>query len=122
MGVYCAGGAIVFLNCNYPKECKIPKGRPKGITPKSIKMELKKGNLRLLVLTNGDVYFVKDGYYFGIELPKFLTKNMFGISVFETIGKINIALLEWGSGRGRMYDRLSNEEADLLQTYLLTLR
>lgn len=112
----------MFLNCNYPNECKIPKGRPKEITPKSISLELKKGNYRLIALTNGNIYLVHDGYYFGIELPKFLTKNIFGISVFETIGKINIALLEWGSGRGRLYDQLGNAREDLLQTYLLTLR
>ena len=112
----------MFLNCNYPNECKIPKGRPKEITPKSISLELKKGNHRLIALTNGNIYLVHDGYYFGIELPKFLTKSMFGISVFETIGRINIALLNWGSGRGRLYYQLSNPDHGLLQKYLLTLR
>ena len=110
----------VFLNCNYPNQFKMPKGKPKEI--KKTKLELKKGTLKLLIDQNNNVWFVQDGYYWGIELPKFLIKNLFGVNIFETVGKINIALLEWGSGRGQMYSQLSNEQQDLLQTYLLTIR
>jgi hypothetical protein len=109
----------MFLNCNYPYECKIPKGKPKNL--KNIKLEIKKGKHKLLIAPMGDIYFVDDGYYFGIELSKFLVKNLFGVNVFETIGKINIALLDWGYGRNK-FAALSTEQQDLLQTYLLTLR
>lgn len=109
----------MFLNCNYPNECRIPKGKPKEL--KHIKLELKKGKLRLIVSTDNNVYFVEDGYYFGIELSKFLVKTVFGVNVSETIGKINVALLEWGDGRSR-FATLSGKEEDLLKTYLLTIR
>jgi len=109
----------MFLNCNYPYECKIPKGKPKNL--KNIKLEIKKGKHKLLITSMGDIYFVDDGYYFGIELSKFLVKNLFGVNVFETIGKINIALLDWGYGRNK-FAALSTEQQDLLRTYLLTLR
>ena len=111
----------MFLNCNYPNGCKIPKGKPNEI--KKVKLEIKKGGLRLIVCQNDNIYFAENGYYFGIELPKFLTEGMFGVNIFETIGKINMALLDWNYGRkGQEYSQLSNKQTDLLQTYLLTIR
>lgn len=112
----------MFLNCNYPNEFSIPKGKPKEL--KQVKLEIKKDKIRLLVSDSGNVYFVENGYYFGIELPKFLVKNAFGVNIFETIGKINIALMGWGCGRNLPVElsTLSRKQEDLLQTYLLTVR
>ena len=109
----------MFLNCNYPNECRIPKGKPKEL--KKAKLELKKGSLRLIVDTNDNIWFASNGYYIGIELPRFIVKNMFGVNVFRTIGNINLALLDWGEGRNRL-TQLSNEQQDLLTTYLLSIR
>ncbi len=113
---------MIFLNCNYPNKCLIPKGKPKGITPKNTEIELKIGKLKLIALHGGYIYFVENGYYFGIDLPRFIKRNPFGIDKFATIGAINLALLDWGDGRGSMYSRLSNEEENLLLKYLMTLR
>lgn len=110
----------MFLNCNYPNECLIPKGKPKEL--KHIKLELKRGNIRLLIDRNDNVYFVENGYYFGIELSKFLVKTIFGINAFRTIGKINMALLGWGDGRDHLYCKLTNEKEELLTLYLFTIR
>lgn len=110
----------MFLNCNYPNECKIPKGRPKDL--KRIKLEMRQGKARLIVDMNDNVWFVDGGYYFGIELPRFIVKNIWGVNIFETVGAINIALLEWEDGRGHKYAQLSRENEDILKKYLLTLR
>lgn len=50
-------------------------------------------------------------------MPKFLSKNAFGIDIFETIGKINLALMDWGYGKNELA-MLSREQEDLLRTYL----
>lgn len=111
----------MFLNCNYPNKCKIPKGRPKEVTPRTIQLEIKQQGVSLYVLKNGNVYFNNQNYYLGIELPKFLKKNMFGVNIFATIGAINIALLEWGDGREHL-SYLNRIEEELLQKYLLTIK
>lgn len=110
----------MFLNCNYPKECKIPKGRPKEL--KKIKLEMRQGKARLIVDMNDNVWLVDSSFYFGIELPRFIVKNIFGVDIFATVGAINIALLEWEDGRGKKYSQLSRENEDILKKYLLTLR
>ena len=110
----------MFLNCNYPNKCSIPKGKPKEL--KRTRLEIKKGNNKIWICENGNVYFEVDrGYYWGIELPKFIVKTPFGVNISETIGKINLALLDWGWGRNELAT-LSNEEEDLLRIYLMTIK
>ena len=110
----------MFLNCNYPNKCSIPKGKPKEL--KRTRLEIKKGSKSIWVCENGNVYFEVDrGYYWGIELPKFVVKTPFGVNISETIGKINLALLDWGWGRNELAT-LSNEEEDLLRIYLMTIK
>lgn len=108
----------MFLNCNFPGECKIPRGKPKGL---KFSLEMKKNGVRLFAENNGNVWLMKDHYYFGIELPKFIVKNIWGVRVFDTIANINLALLDWGDGRDNL-TQLGHGETDLLQMYLLTLR
>lgn len=107
----------MFLNCNYPNECKIPKGKPKGMKPT---LEIKKNGTRLFVESNGNVWLMKDHYYFGIVLRKFIARSMWGVNVTDTIGQINLALLDWGEGRGKL-TQLGNDDVDLLCIYLKSL-
>jgi hypothetical protein len=54
-------------------------------------------------------------------LPKFVVKTPFGVNISETIGKVNLALLDWGWGKNELAT-LSNEEEDLLRIYLMTIK
>ncbi len=110
----------MFLNCNYPHQFQMPKGKPKAL--KKAVLEIKKGNKRLIIDSQNNAWFVSEGYYFGVVLPKFIVKSMWGVKIFETIGKINLALNDWGDGRGNKYARLNSWEEDLLGIYLLTVR
>lgn len=106
---------VRFLNCNYPNGVCIPPGKPKEL--KKVSLELKKGNISLLVEGENKIWFKEKlgnkSYYMGIE---FDIKKTFGaVQEFETIGAVNLALLDWCE------EELCNDKYDLFVKYLRTL-
>jgi len=98
-----------FLNCNYPEKCKIAKGKPKCL--KSHMLQLKYNGFSLIEQKRGVIWFVENSYYWGIELDiKYNRLN--SLKKFETVGAVNIALLDWNG------ETLNNGDEDLLYKYL----
>ena len=64
----------MFLNCNYPNEFIMPKGKPKEL--KSKKLEIKKGNLTLIVDQNDNIYFVQAYAGFGVGPSHLVAKSL----------------------------------------------
>jgi hypothetical protein len=91
----------------------MPKGKPKGLKP-YLTMSL--NNCKLVATYDDKIYFINDGYYFGIDLKSFIVRNNFMLRVTETINNINTALLNWNN------TTLDNNENDLLIKYLKTLK
>ena len=106
----------MFLNCNYPDKYSVPKGRPKEVNPRTIDYSISKNKVTMYVLKNKHVYFKEsnNAFYFGIDMNKAIIYNRFMIASFETICKINIALLDWGGTEFQ----LKSAEEDLIRMYL----
>ena len=112
----------MFLNCNYPDKCKIPKGKPKELKKSNVKFEIKAYNSHLFITNDDKVYFqiTNDrGYYWGIDLKPYFdnpnNKNMLNrMNWWKVICSIERDLIDWSSGLG-------NGERDILIWYLRTL-
>lgn len=88
----------LFLNCNYPWEREIPKGKPKEITDYKTNFEIIKGTARLIAMKDGDIYIEECDYYWGIRLERFFLRNAtskWGIDIESVIRSINWELDNW---------------------------
>lgn len=102
-----------FLNCNYPNEFKVSKGKPKCL--KKTRFSMKLDGTTLIEEKQGTVYFtIEKGYYYGIELD--LKYNRFGIiDKVQTVNAINIQMINW------VGKELYDTDRELLIKYLKQL-
>ena len=100
---------IEFLNCNYPNEYKIPKGKPKEI---KASFEIKKGNNSLIVNGKNEIWLKEGSFYMGIRFEPVRGHTFDNIKAWETISEINTALYNWG-GMG-----LNSDNESLILIYL----
>ena len=104
---------VNFLNCNYPNKFKIPPGKPKHLKS-NLSIIVKNG--KLIEESRGKIWLVLDKkYYFGIEMD--IKENNLGlVDYFETVGNINIELMNWTG------ETLSNIDEELIYKYLKMIK
>ena len=102
-----------FYNCNFPNKIMIPPKKPKEF--KKYNFYICKDGITLYQDNNNKIWFKFDkNYYMGIEFE--IIKRLGVIQEFETIGRINIDLINWtGEPLGRIQE-------DLLHMYLKIIK
>lgn len=106
---------VEFLNCNYPGQFMVPKGKPKEL--KNARFEMKLNKTTLIEQERGTVWFREgnSAYYVGIKLDlKHNSLKM--IDTHATVSAVEQKLMDWAGQRLRMQER------ELLQRYLKMIR
>ena len=100
---------IEFLNCNYPNEYKVPKGKPKEI---KASFEIKKGSNSLIVNGKNEIWLKEGSFYMGIRFEPARGHMFDDIKAWKTINEINMALYNWCE------IGLTSDNENLIQIYL----